>query len=1229
MKCSHCGHENPGERIACESCGLAVGASEEVTLVDPIPSPSQLSKTARSPVEAPTEYVPVRGSSVTSRGSATTGRSAARTGTGELMRNSTFHGRYQILDVLGEGGMGVVYKARDLELDKVIALKTIRTERETDPETVQRFKRELLLAREITHKNVVRIHDFNEADGIKYFTMEYIEGESLKERIRRQGRLTTGEALPIIRQILSALQEAHERGVIHRDLKPQNIMLDRNGVPHIMDFGIARSEMETTGLTATGMMIGTPDYMPPEQVKGEKADQQSDLFSLGVILYEALTGDLPFKAESPASRVMMRLSHRPRAPRQITLEIPKYLEQIVLKLMEVDRALRYRSAREVLDDIDRRHVDRSLTMRVQRAVSTRKPALAFAAVLVAAIAAAYYLVSRTPSETAGIAEGPKVSLAILPLTNAAGSTDLEWLRTGLPQMLVTDIAQSRYVKPIPGERVLKVMSELGVAENTRFDEGTLASIAGRAPADSLLYGQFVESGGEVRLDLTLRKSSSGVTIPLQFDMRASEVFALVDRITAEVKERLDLAPGALRADADRPVAEVSTGSLDALRAYQLGLDQFKRGSNQAAIEEFSKATAADPNFAMAYAKLAEAQFHLGEHNEAGASIDRAQRLAQAAELPLVERYQIHAVGALVKNEYETATRSLAELAALYPEDADIQLSLARSYEELGDLEKARPAYETVVELEPGYEAAVLGLGRIHVMSGDSRKAIDTLGPALAGGGFEGDDESLGMVHSILGVAHRELGELDVALTHLDLSLEARTRAGDHRGQATTLHNLAAIYEYKGEIDRALAAERKAIAIAREVGDREEESVALNNMGLTYQVAGRLDKALEAFRESLRIEMERQDHAEMASRLDKIANIYQLRGNYDDAVIYLEQAKQHLELADDKLEKSINQLYLGSVRKAQGLYPEATEAFLSALALARETGNKMAEGTIQKNVAEIYVAQGRYGDAYSALEQSLAIFNELHVEHDIAEAKAPLGHLLIRLGQIDAAEQQLREAEHVAHGAQASDLMPDVHLGRAEIHELLGRDEEAAAAYEEANVQANLSGKKEVAVMSRIELGRLFLRQDKIDNAERMLRRTKSEAAEARLRPLEAEAAAALADVALAKGEAEQARSAALEALGIAEKFTGRPILVKAYATLARALETLGRREEALDAHMRSAEALEWIRGSLRPEHVESFVARRDVQELVRQTVQALETAGRAGDAASLRKWLPEKKAGDE
>ncbi|MGH9321413.1 MAG: protein kinase domain-containing protein [Vicinamibacteria bacterium] len=1249
MKCSACGFVNVDGAERCGKCRQALIDHDEVTLGEAQPSP-QPSKTARSPKEVPTQFLDIeptaqaagasspsssssqgsRGSlgSLGSRGSSGSSGSSPssprhRTGSRELQRDIVFSGRYRIQEVLGEGGMGVVYKAIDLELDKVIALKTIRGEKDTDPDIIQRFKRELLLARGITHKNVVRIHDFGEADGIKYFTMEYIEGESLKDRIRRRGRIAVNEALPMIAQMLSALQEAHHQDVIHRDLKPQNVMLDRDGVPHIMDFGIARSAMETTELTATGVMIGTPDYMSPEQVRGEKASPQSDIFSLGVILYEMLTGDLPYKADSPASKVMMRLSHKPRAPRQITLDIPKYLEQVVLKCMEVDPALRYRNAHEALQDLERQQVDSSLTLKVQKAVGRSKWWLGAAALLFLGVGAAFYFTRGGPESAsdAVATTAPTTSLAILPFTNATGSSELEWMRAGLPEMLLTDIAQSQFVRPVPSDRVLKVMRELGVAENTRFDEAALKSISERAPADSVLFGQYVESGGELRLDLTLRKASSGVPTPISLAMPASEVFTLVDSITASVKSHLDLPPGAIENDTDRPVAEVGTGSLEALRSYQRGLADLNQGSNQAAIASFEEATASDANFAMAYAKLAEAQFQLGQHHEAVASIDRARRLLETSSLPLVERYQIHATEALVKNEYETAAKSLSELAEMYPRDPDIQLSLARAFEELGRLQEAQAAYQSVVRLAPEYGGALLGLGRVQVMSGSAVQAIDSLNRALDSGQFREDVEALGMIHSILGVAYRETGELDEALDHLNQSLAAREKAEDHTGQATTLHNLASIYEYRGELDQALAAEQKALDIARETGDKEAESVALNNMGLTYKVAGKLDKSLEAFRGSLRIEMERQDHTEMANRLDHIANLYELQGNYDDAIVYLEQAKSHLEQSHDKLERSINGMYIGRVRKAQGLYDDALTSFLAALALSREIDNQMAAASIQKHVADIYVNQGRYADALSALEQSLAIFQELHVEHDIAEVKAPLGHLLIRLGETEAAAKALSEAEHASHDTHGSSLMPEVHLGRAEILALEGKLEQAAAAYEEANVQANLSGKKEIAVSSRVELGRLFLRQGKTPNAERMLLRTRREAADARLRPLEAEAGAALAEVYLSKGDAEAARKTALEAIATAEEFSGKPTLSRSYAALGRSLQKLGRTSEAIDAYLRSAEILGWIRGSLRPEHVKSFMARADVRGSLKETVSLLEKNGRNAEAAPLKEWL--------
>jgi tetratricopeptide (TPR) repeat protein len=1117
--------------------------------------------------------------------------------------------------------MGQVYKALDKELDRVIALKTIRVERETDPEIVQRFKRELVLARKITHKNVVRIHDLGEADGIKYFTMEYIEGRSLKQLIRARGRIPVKEALPILRQVLGALQEAHSQGVIHRDLKPQNIMIDKSGSPLLMDFGIARSAADTSGMTGTGVMIGTPDYMSPEQVRGETAGIESDIFSLGVILYEMLTGTLPYEAETPLSKVMMRLTHKPRAPRQVTMEVPAYLEQVVLKCMEVDPALRYRSAGEILDDIDRQRVDHSLTLRVQRAVARRKaPLIALAAAGVAAIGVLYLRPSADVTPGTPGSELPTTSLAILPFTNATGSEELDWMRTGIPEMLVTDISQSQFVRPISGERVRKVMKELGIADNTRFDESALDAISDRAPAETLVHGQFVESGGNLRLDLTLRKAGSGVPIPLRMEAPTANVFEIVDELTGLIKGELDLTADQLRGDTDRPIAEVSSASVEALRSYQSALVELQRGENQAAIEHLKAATALDPNFAMAYAKLAESYLNAGEIREAEAAAGRAQSLSETAPLPLAERYQIHAIAAAVKDDLETAAQAYSELAALYPSDPDLQLSLAGIYEGLGKLPEAITAYSRVVELAPDYGEAHFGLAWVQLMSGNSDVAIRSLQDILASGKFQDDLEAMGMIHSILGTGYRETGKFDEALKHYSLSADFREKAGDKRGQATTFSNMGQLYINQGNTKEALKVIGRALTITREIGDREAESNSLLEIGRAHETSEDLDKALAAYRESLQIEMERQDHTNLGIRLDYIANIYRLKGQYDDALVYLEQAKSHLQESEDKREVAINLNYIGLVRKAQGLYDQSLESLLSALTLFQEIRYVMGVVDVQRSLAEIYQSQGRYADAFASLQQQLQIVtDEFPTEHELTDARAPLGRLLVKLGQLEEAEKVLREAEH-GDEDHTGFSGPEILFGQAQLAYLRGERAEAAQAFERANVQANLSRRKEVAVESRIELGRLYLEQGKLDNADRLLSRTRSEAAQARLRPLEAEAAAALARVHLERGNPEDARKAALDAISIAERLAARPVLYHAYASLGRALATLKRPEEAIDAYSKSASHLDWIRGGLRPEHMDSFMSRADVRGVVRELVDSLDAAGRAGDVEGLRKW---------
>lgn len=254
--------------------------------------------------------------------------------------------RYEILAMLGQGGMGAVYKARDRELDRLVALKVIRPELTTNPEILKRFRQELILARQVTHRNVIRIFDLGQADGLKFITMEFLEGQDLRAELKERGKFAPEDAARIILQISRALEVAHGEGVVHRDLKPQNIMLDANGRAYVMDFGIARSAY-LPGMTQTGALIGTPEYMSPEQGKGEQLDERSDLFSLGVIFYELLAGISPYYSETPLATLWRRMQDKAKPLVEIDPTIPKEISDIVAKLLEIEPADRFSNAGEL------------------------------------------------------------------------------------------------------------------------------------------------------------------------------------------------------------------------------------------------------------------------------------------------------------------------------------------------------------------------------------------------------------------------------------------------------------------------------------------------------------------------------------------------------------------------------------------------------------------------------------------------------------------------------------------------------------------------------------------------------------------------------------------------------------------------------------------------------------------------------------------------------------------
>ncbi len=273
--------------------------------------------------------------------------------TGMLAVGQTFAGRFEIKSILGMGGMGVVYRAFDQELGEPVAIKTLKSDAmASDPTLVQRFKDEIRLARKITHRNVVRTHDLGEVEGMYYITMEFVEGQSLKHLIQSRGSLPVNVVLTVGKQLCRALEVAHEQGVIHRDIKPQNLIVEPSGTLKVMDFGIARLATRKDGVTQAGMAIGTPEYMAPEQLLGDNVDFRADLYAAGCVLFECLTGRPPFVADSPITLVAKQLEEIPPSPASLNPEVSEPLAALVLQTLNKDPAQRPQAAAELHDALD-------------------------------------------------------------------------------------------------------------------------------------------------------------------------------------------------------------------------------------------------------------------------------------------------------------------------------------------------------------------------------------------------------------------------------------------------------------------------------------------------------------------------------------------------------------------------------------------------------------------------------------------------------------------------------------------------------------------------------------------------------------------------------------------------------------------------------------------------------------------------------------------------------------
>ena len=1009
-------------------------------------------------------------------------------------------GHYRIAEKIGAGGMGVVYRAHDEQLERDVALKVLPAGMLVDKASRNRFRREAVSLARLNHPNIATIHEFGTEDGTDFLVTEYIVGQTLSERLT-SGPLPSADVIRLGLQLAEGLSAAHQQGVVHRDLKPANLRITTDNRLKILDFGLAHftrpdadvaSTISLSSLTASQQVTGTLPYMAPEQLRGEPADPRTDIWAAGAVLYEMCSARRPFPDTNGPMLIDAILNKSPETPSKVNPRTSPGLEKVVLKALEKDPARRYQTAAELQADIER------LTSGVKPIVARRSPRLlllgsALLLIVVTVLVTGHVLIKRHASPFASTAPATaRRSVAVLGFRNLSGRSDTDWLSTAFAEMLTTEIAVGEKMLTISGENVSRVKAELSLPETDMLAADTLSHLRKNLGTEFVVLGSYLDlsrdSAEGIRLDLRVQDAQTGNLIA-SFTVRGKE--GNLDQLVTDAGRQLRQKLGIANVTESEEVAAKASlpTNLDASRYYAQGLEKLRSFDPLAARDLFQKAVAADPQHAMSYANLAAAWSALGYDLK---SADAARRSFElSTHLPREERSLVEGQYYETAHDWDKAVNIYKSLYEISPDNLDYGLKLASAQVNAGQGEAALATVTSLHKLPaPKGDDLRIDMQEISaVRSLSDYKHQNDLAAKLADKAeAEGARLLLARARQAQCSATRNLGDPKQAISFCEQARQISARAGDRAAEAGAINSIAnALYD-QGDLSGAKKMYLEAARIYRVMGNQGGLAGAIDNLASVIGDQGDTAEARKISEEALVIYRDTGNKIGMGETLNNIGTDMIIMDDLSGAQQVFEQALEIWREIKAPSGTAIALNNIGDIRTALGDLAGARQAYEESFNTFHDKGETSKSAYPLIGLASVLTASGEFTAAQKNYEEGIAICKEAGEKHELAMASAGLGDLYLQQGDLDRARQYYESALKARKelGEKEATAESLLHLATLAIED--GRPGDAEAPTQQALEQFQARKMTSQQVWAYTILARARLAQGKLAGAQTSISR---------------------------------------------------------------------------------------------------------------------------------------------